>query len=76
MDRVQIPIGKQTLNRGGMIWYTPCSGIWQTVWLESAPKDHISKLDLTAHMDGKGQSSVHGAAVLLLTFISRRHCAY
>jgi hypothetical protein len=54
MGRTQIPIGKQTLDRGGMIWYTPCSGIWQTVWLESAPSQHIAKLDLAADMDGKG----------------------
>ncbi|KAL1792442.1 hypothetical protein ACET3X_008949 [Alternaria dauci] len=59
MNDVQIPIGKQTLNRGGMIWYTPCSGIWQTVWLESTPREHISKLDLTADMDGNVNVFVH-----------------
>lgn len=32
--------GKQNENRGG-IWYTPQSGIWQTVWLESMPEKHI-----------------------------------
>ena len=32
------PYGKQTLKRGGM-WYTPVSGIWQTVWLESVPRE-------------------------------------
>lgn len=53
-DRYQIPIGKQTLTRGGMIWYTPCTGIWQTVWLESTPKDYITTLDLTAGADGIG----------------------
>ena len=37
------PYGKQTLNRGGM-WYTPVSGIWQTVWLESVPEQHVEKL--------------------------------
>ena len=37
------PYGKQTLNRGGM-WYTPVSGIWQTVWLESVPETHIQKI--------------------------------
>jgi hypothetical protein len=37
-----------------MIWYTPCSGIWQTVWLESAPTEHVAKLDLVADMNGKG----------------------
>jgi len=34
------PYGKQTEKRGGM-WYTPVSGIWQTVWLESVPEDYI-----------------------------------
>ncbi|MBE6977833.1 MAG: glycoside hydrolase family 2 [Ruminococcaceae bacterium] len=39
------PYGKQTLNRGGM-WYTPVSGIWQTVWLESVPENYIRKLNI------------------------------
>jgi len=56
--RVQVPIGKQTLDRDGNIWYTPCSGIWQTVWLETAPMEHVSRLDLIADMDGKGTSPV------------------
>ena len=34
------PYGKQKHARGGM-WYTPCSGIWQTVWLEPVPEEHI-----------------------------------
>lgn len=34
------PYGKQRRNRGGM-WYTPVSGIWQTVWLESVPDGYI-----------------------------------
>ncbi len=39
------PYGKQVLpeKRGGM-WYTPVSGIWQTVWLESVPESYIQKL--------------------------------
>ena len=37
------PYGKQTLKRGGM-WYTPVSGIWQTLWLEWVPKEYIQKL--------------------------------
>lgn len=39
------PYGKQTLSRGGM-WYTPVSGIWQTVWLESVPETYIRKLNI------------------------------
>ena len=40
-----LPYGKQCLKRGGM-WYTPVSGIWQTVWLESVPADYIRQLDI------------------------------
>ena len=38
--------GKQSDNRGG-IWYTPQSGIWQTVWLENMPQKHIRNLKIT-----------------------------
>ena len=41
-DRV-LPYGKQKRNRGGM-WYTPVSGIWQTVWMEAVPEDYIREL--------------------------------
>ena len=34
------PYGKQRFKRGGM-WYTPISGIWQSVWLESVPREYI-----------------------------------
>ena len=37
------PYGKQKVRRGGM-WYTPCSGIWQTVWLEPVPAQAIAAL--------------------------------
>ena len=40
-----LPYGKQVLKRGGM-WYTPVSGIWQTVWLESVPAQHIQRLKI------------------------------
>lgn len=43
------PYGKQTRKRGGM-WYTPVSGIWQTVWLESVPEHYIQKL----HIENRG----------------------
>lgn len=41
-----LPYGKQRHKRGGM-WYTPISGIWQTVWLESVPERHVTSLDVT-----------------------------
>ncbi|MCA9216477.1 MAG: hypothetical protein KDB27_25585 [Planctomycetales bacterium] len=38
--------GKQRANNSG-IWYTPVSGIWQTVWLEEVPKTFIQSLKIT-----------------------------
>lgn len=38
-----MPYGKQRRDRGGM-WYTPVSGIWQTVWMERVPDDYIREL--------------------------------
>ncbi|KAJ8122248.1 hypothetical protein ONZ43_g1513 [Nemania bipapillata] len=46
-----IPQGKQTLNPSH-IFYTPCSGIWQSVWLESVPAKYITQLDIAADMHG------------------------
>ncbi|MFF8451561.1 PA14 domain-containing protein [Streptomyces leeuwenhoekii] len=40
------PLGKQRLDPSG-IWYTPSSGIWQTVWLEPVARDHVDALKLT-----------------------------
>ena len=45
-----LPYGKQTLKRGGM-WYTPVSGIWQTVWLESVPESYVNSLDIQVTLD-------------------------
>ncbi len=42
--------GKQKTDRGG-IWYTPQSGIWQTVWLERVPSDDIQSLRITPRYD-------------------------
>jgi len=44
------PHGKQTLHPRG-IWYTPSSGIWQTVWLEVVPAVSIATLHLTPDVD-------------------------
>ncbi|KAE8386037.1 glycoside hydrolase superfamily [Aspergillus alliaceus] len=55
-----IPIGKQRLIPAH-IFYTPCSGIWQSVWIEAAPADHITRLDLDADMHGKVTVTVNSA---------------
>ncbi|WP_045739616.1 AbfB domain-containing protein [Actinoplanes rectilineatus] len=39
------PVGKQTNNPSG-IFYTPTSGIWQTVWLEPTPASSIYSVDI------------------------------
>ena len=36
------PRGKQCIVNSG-IWYTPVSGIWQTVWMEPVDKTHITE---------------------------------
>ncbi|MEV7085235.1 PA14 domain-containing protein [Streptomyces sp. NPDC093085] len=46
------PIGKQRLDPSG-IWYTPSSGIWQTVWMEPVAADHIGSLKLTPDVPGE-----------------------
>src|SRR5690606_6467610 len=44
------PRGKQIKNPHG-IWYTPVTGIWQTVWLESVPKTYIAQTKQTPQFD-------------------------
>ena len=46
----RFPWGKQKVNRGGM-WYTPCSGIWQTAWLEPVPEQHVRALRIKTGAD-------------------------
>ena len=45
-----LPYGKQCAERGGM-WYTPVSGIWQTVWIESIPEKHITSVEIKTGKD-------------------------
>lgn len=44
------PVGKQKIQNGG-IFYTPSSGIWQTVWMEGVAPGYISKLDIVPDVD-------------------------
>ncbi|MBR5034139.1 MAG: beta-galactosidase [Bacteroidales bacterium] len=43
-------VGKQRCEASG-IWYTPVSGIWQTIWLEPVSETHISNLRITPYLD-------------------------
>ena len=67
------PYGKQKKDRGGM-WYTPVSGIWQSVWLECVPETYIENVKLTPDLDGvdvevklRGTKITEGAVTVSLT---------
>jgi beta-galactosidase/beta-glucuronidase len=45
------PRGKQVRKPGG-IWYTPTTGIWQTVWLEPVIQGGIDSVRITPDVDG------------------------
>ena len=50
------PRGKQHLRPEG-IWYTPVTGIWQTVWLEPVPRaNHITEVRITPDLDDESVS--------------------
>ena len=53
IDRLDMDLayGKQCKKRGGM-WYTPTSGIWQTVWLEQVPDRYIEHIKITPDLTG------------------------
>lgn len=44
------PWGKQRHKNGGM-WYMPFSGVWQTVWIESVPRQYLKSLILTPSLE-------------------------
>ena len=46
------PRGKQVNNPNG-IWYTPVTGIWQTVWMEAVPLTYITSTRQTPDIDSK-----------------------
>lgn len=50
LDKVY-PYGKQCKARGEM-WYTPISGIWQSVWLESVPETYIKQIKIVPDLTG------------------------
>lgn len=46
----ELSYGKQRRDRGGM-WYTPLTGIWQTVWCESVPREYIKGIRVTPSLN-------------------------
>ncbi|ORX35972.1 family 2 glycoside hydrolase [Kockovaella imperatae] len=59
-DEIVISVGKQTL-RPDHIFYTPCSGIWGSVFIEPVPKAHIAQLDVSGDMHGKLTIKAHSS---------------
>ncbi|MEN6588458.1 MAG: sugar-binding domain-containing protein, partial [Proteiniphilum sp.] len=51
-DQGYQPRGKQ-VNKPEGIWYTPVTGIWQTVWLEPVPEKYIENIRITPDIDEK-----------------------
>lgn len=49
-DRGYQPRGKQVNDPNG-IWYTPVTGIWQTVWLEPVSQKHITHIKAIPNID-------------------------
>jgi hypothetical protein len=46
------PRGKQVREPRG-IWYTPTTGIWQTVWLEPVPQGYVKEVKIVPDVDAK-----------------------
>ncbi len=65
------PLGKQSARRGGM-WYTPCSGIWQTVWLEPVPREYIRDIQVRLGPD-RAEIIAEGADVGTVTMDGRAY---
>ncbi|HTF27824.1 MAG TPA: hypothetical protein VK625_03210, partial [Flavitalea sp.] len=66
------PRGKQ-VNRPHGIWYTPVTGIWQTVWVESVPKTYIVNTVQTPDVDKKSlqvSAKIEGAQAGDLVLVS------
>ena len=57
----ELPYGKQREKRGGM-WYTPTSGIWQTVWMEALPASPIERIRIDTTLTGATITVTGGVA--------------
>ncbi|HSS61527.1 MAG TPA: glycoside hydrolase family 2 TIM barrel-domain containing protein [Candidatus Limnocylindrales bacterium] len=80
--RAEDPLRDKTIPRGKQHWteqpegifYTPTTGIWQTVWLEPLPARHVRGLRLRGDLDSGAldfEIDGDGAAELVVTFAGR-----
>ena len=51
-----IPRGKQAWESPDACWYSPCSGIWQSVWLEAVPETYVRAHEVHCRLDSDGAS--------------------
>lgn len=68
----ELPYGKQREKRGGM-WYTPTSGIWQTVWMESVCENYIQSLRITPDTEKVTIEIAGGEPEKLIYFAGREY---
>ncbi|MBQ7691715.1 MAG: beta-galactosidase [Muribaculaceae bacterium] len=60
------PCGKQRSKTRG-IWYTPVSGIWQTVWLETVPDHGVTAVTTTTDLAASTAHVAVGGGALGMT---------
>jgi beta-galactosidase/beta-glucuronidase len=61
-DAVDVPRGKQDWrDEPHGIWYDRTTGIWQTVWTETVPRQHVTEV---AWQPDVAAATVHGEVVL------------
>lgn len=77
-DKGPNPHGKQVLQPES-IWYTPTTGIWQTVWMETVPEAYITDVRITPDVDHKRLQVVaqatEGYEVFVTVLDSRKQVA-
>ena len=70
-DTGQQPRGKQVLKPQG-IFYTAVTGIWQTVWLEPVPANHLSSITIEPDLEKQSvriAASVSGTAATITAVV-------
>jgi len=72
-DKGTQPRGKQ-VSSPGSIWYTPTTGIWQTVWIEPVNESYISSFRTVTNTNGTiiFKSDVKNGAEGSLSFIVKK----
>ena len=74
--------GKQRLKKTGLlssIFYTPTSGIWKTVWMESVPEDYITGVRMNpryddAQIEMEIKTNKPGKAKVVISFMGEIVC--